>query len=653
MSITSASASTERRATREGPGGRPAPSAAARVEGDASSSSSSSSSSSASSSDGKSSSSSSTTCAASTSMASALAAPDDVTANKQVEAASPPAGNTSTSTTRSPALSFIARTPRDVRPVGRSCASLIRKRTPSPPADATITESSVEQRHTQRRRSPSLRWMILRPRPGGDANAASGVRLTYAASVRSKMYSSSRKADTGSSAATLSPAAIAGSSWKSGVPRASRLVRGTLWAGRACAKPASEMTSSPCDVTTMTERLLAMSDRSSTTLDASSPTRISERRARLPARLARAASSSSAMTPTTTDRSASVAVRRAIVADSVVASASRRPRSSAVNRRSCIVSTASACAADRPNGGACSAARAPGASAAPRMAATTLSMRATAAKKPSTTCARSVARAKSCRARARTVSTRKSINASMQARRERRAGARPATSATTLAEKDDCSGVLARRLASTTAGTASRLSSTTTRMPSRSDSSRKSAMPSTLRSLTRRREPGAPTPPAPSALSASCARAAAAAAKPRLSASASVAAAVGAADPSGGGERPSSSTLPMSPPPSLPGTLAPPGPAAGWPSSTAIRGAAPRRVAARARRQPWRPPRGGLADGRAPLSQLHAWAGDTDGAAGEAGAATGVPTNASAMVAVGTCRLCKASRSPGTRHSGG
>jgi len=54
---------------------------------------------------------------------------------------------------------------------------------------------------------------------------------------------------------------------------------------------------------------------------------------------------------------------------------------------------------------------------------------------------------------------------------------------------------------------------------------------------------------------------------------------------------------------------------------------------------------------------VHAWAGDTDGAAGGAGTATGAPTNASAMVAaVGTSRLCKATRAhpaPGAVADGG
>lgn len=59
------------------------------------------------------------------------------------------------------------------------------------------------------------------------------------------------------------------------------------------------------------------------------------------------------------------------------------------------------------------------------------------------------------------------------------------TSASMLPEKLACSAVFLKRLFCTTAGTASFLSSITMRMPSRSVSSRRSAMPSSFLSFTR------------------------------------------------------------------------------------------------------------------------------------------------------------------------
>ena len=62
----------------------------------------------------------------------------------------------------------------------------------------------------------------------------------------------------------------------------------------------------------------------------------------------------------------------------------------------------------------------------------------------------------------------------------------PSTSASMLAPKLVCSSVCLKRLFSTTLATASRLSTTTRRWPVREeDSSRTSAMPATLPSLTR------------------------------------------------------------------------------------------------------------------------------------------------------------------------
>jgi len=61
---------------------------------------------------------------------------------------------------------------------------------------------------------------------------------------------------------------------------------------------------------------------------------------------------------------------------------------------------------------------------------------------------------------------------------------RPSTMARQLMPKDSCRGVIFHRLFITTSGTASFFRSTTTRMPSRSDSSRTSEMPSILFSRT-------------------------------------------------------------------------------------------------------------------------------------------------------------------------
>ena len=58
------------------------------------------------------------------------------------------------------------------------------------------------------------------------------------------------------------------------------------------------------------------------------------------------------------------------------------------------------------------------------------------------------------------------------------------TSATMFMPKESCSGVCLYRLLSTTSGSSPRLSSNTTRMPSLSDSSRMSEMPSRRFSFT-------------------------------------------------------------------------------------------------------------------------------------------------------------------------
>src|SRR5437773_2650291 len=98
-------------------------------------------------------------------------------------------------------------------------------------------------------------------------------------------------------------------------------------------------------------------------------------------------------------------------------------------------------------------------------------------------CARSCARSRSKRVR-RTITWRRWSMKSCSACFRLKTTGRPSTMASMIAPKVDCSEVLLYRLFSTVNTRASRLSSMTTRMPWRSDSSRRSAIPSSRRSET-------------------------------------------------------------------------------------------------------------------------------------------------------------------------
>ena len=96
---------------------------------------------------------------------------------------------------------------------------------------------------------------------------------------------------------------------------------------------------------------------------------------------------------------------------------------------------------------------------------------------PSRIWARASAFRRSCSVRRRTTSRLNSIKCSTTSSSVSTCG-RPATIASVMMPKDVCSCVCLKRLFRTTAGTSPRLSSMTIRMPDRSDSSRKSAIPS-------------------------------------------------------------------------------------------------------------------------------------------------------------------------------
>ena len=92
-------------------------------------------------------------------------------------------------------------------------------------------------------------------------------------------------------------------------------------------------------------------------------------------------------------------------------------------------------------------------------------------------CARASAFRRSCSVRRRTTSRRNSMNRSMRSSSGSSRG-RPSAMARVMMPNDVCSWVCLCRLLSSTSGTSPRRSSITMRMPSRSDSSRRSAMPS-------------------------------------------------------------------------------------------------------------------------------------------------------------------------------
>ena len=118
-------------------------------------------------------------------------------------------------------------------------------------------------------------------------------------------------------------------------------------------------------------------------------------------------------------------------------------------------------------------------SAAARMRAMTSSMLATATTRPTTMCARSRALARSNAVRRRITSSRKVEERLEHVPRPSCSG-RPPRSETMLMPKLVCSEVNLNSWLRTMSGSASRLTSITTRTPCRSLSSRRSAIPSTF-----------------------------------------------------------------------------------------------------------------------------------------------------------------------------
>ncbi len=121
--------------------------------------------------------------------------------------------------------------------------------------------------------------------------------------------------------------------------------------------------------------------------------------------------------------------------------------------------------------------------AAARMIAMTASMLSTQIFSPSRMCSRSSALPRSNRVRRVMTLWRWSTKRCSSSLRFITFGT-PSASASMMAPKVVCIGVCLNRLFSTTSGTASRFSSITTRIPSRSDSSRRSPIPSIFFSRT-------------------------------------------------------------------------------------------------------------------------------------------------------------------------
>ena len=81
-------------------------------------------------------------------------------------------------TSRSPSRRFMARTPRAVRPRGRSSSSLSRKWIVMPLREPISTLSPGRASRTQRRSSPSSREMAIRPLERMLLKAERRVRFT-------------------------------------------------------------------------------------------------------------------------------------------------------------------------------------------------------------------------------------------------------------------------------------------------------------------------------------------------------------------------------------------------------------------------------------------------------------------------------------------
>ena len=130
-----------------------------------------------------------------------------------------------------------------------------------------------------------------------------------------------------------------------------------------------------------------------------------------------------------------------------------------------------------------SSVRAAAGSGLARMTRMTSSILATAMARPTRRWARSRALASSKRERRRMTSSRKAMNAISASLRPKSRG-RPPSSASMFTPKLTCMLVWRKSWLSTTSAVASRLSSITTRMPERSDSSRISPIPSIVLART-------------------------------------------------------------------------------------------------------------------------------------------------------------------------
>ena len=194
-------------------------------------------------------------------------------------------------------------------------------------------------------------------------------------------------------------------------------------------------------------------------------------------------SASSITVAITREGSASRSVKSATFALSSASSAFSFSRSRPVSRRRGMASVASACLSLSQNGFSRNAAAAVFESGAARIAATTASGAACTARYPSTMCRRAEVLSSAKRARRATASLRNSRNSRSTSMSDRTLGSRP-TRPTTFTETRVCSFVRAYSCSRVNSASADRLSSITTRMPSRSDSSRTSATPSMAREFT-------------------------------------------------------------------------------------------------------------------------------------------------------------------------
>mmetsp|Transcript_21846 Transcript_21846/g.70562 ORF Transcript_21846/g.70562 Transcript_21846/m.70562 type:complete len:559 (-) Transcript_21846:847-2523(-) len=436
-------------------------------------------------------------------------------------AASPPE-STSVATMRSPSRSLAELTPRAVRPCTRT--SDAEKHKTFPNAVANKMESASERVIlTAHRRSSPWSLVAIRPERCTRAKFDSAVRFTKPSSVIIINSSSSGNSFTASMEEICSSIGSLGMRCVSGIPADVREDSGTLrtssayarperakrssvslsWHLLVCARPSLSRRRDPARprvlrfcATNCAGRMRLMYPRSLSVMSAgrsgtsfsaatsasfsSSPSSLDRRG--VPNSFLRS-SVSLTSTSTTFASLARSPSNPAMRCSSSSASSWSLRSSSDVSRRSAIDSTPSACFSERP----CTSWRALAAllpSGARRTVSTMASICAIARRNPATRCWRSRAAASDARARRRITSLRKSTKTAMASTSESVLGIL-STMAIMLLLMRFWSGVLLKRAPMSASGSAFRLSCTTTRMPSRSLSSRTSATPSMSLALTR------------------------------------------------------------------------------------------------------------------------------------------------------------------------